>query len=110
MVPNTDTFMLLVHGIDSNRYTWETPLNNGDLMNSGGTSELWRGYLRNQILINPNRAFVFSFSEPSGYHGKNMLELGGAGYLNEASNTDAPNNRGEVKGGILKLLNRRSIG
>lgn len=102
MLPAKDTFLLQVHGIDSNRYTWYKPDRFGkpDLVN--GPSDLWFHYLARELKLDDQLVFSFSFSEPSGYHGKNMLELGAIGYRSEASNSDVPNNKGEVEKGIPK--------
>lgn len=96
MVPAADTLVFLVHGINSNRYTWEKPLSDGTLQDTGGDPNLWRAYLRNDLLIKPSQLKPYSFSVSSGYHGKNMLELGGKGYLSEGGDFRVENNNVDV--------------
>ena len=97
MLPYRDSLIFMVHGIDSNRYTWfaSDKLGKPDLVN--GTPNKWMHYLNKELKIDDKNIFPYSFSASSGYHGKNMLELGGVGYKSEGGDAGAENNRKTIK-------------
>jgi len=97
MIPYKDSLIFLVHGINSNRYTWyqSDRLGKPDLVN--GNSDIWLHYFNKNLRVDDKNIFPYSFSESSGYHGKNMLELGGIGYKSEASDPGAENNTNKIE-------------
>ncbi|NBV83763.1 hypothetical protein EBR57_06560, partial [bacterium] len=109
MIPFKDSLIFLVHGINSNRYTWyqSDRLGKPDLVN--GDHNIWLHYLNKDLDIDDKLVFPYSFSGSSGYHGKNMLELGGVGYKSEGGDANAEGNNVELKVGGQEIVGKTGI-
>jgi hypothetical protein len=104
MIPAKDSFVLMVHGIDSNRYTWYTANNLGEPDLLKGPSDQWFHYLNKDLKLSEKQLFAYSFSSKSGYHGENMLELGAAGFRSRAGDPSAQNNNLQMKSSTGKEI------
>ncbi|NBV83312.1 hypothetical protein EBR57_04235, partial [bacterium] len=108
MPPYSDTLIFFVHGIDSDRYTWYQPQIDSKIQNNG-SEEQWAHYLMT-LGITEDRLRPYSFSKKSGYHARNMLELGGIGYKSEGGDPNAENNQGyTIRNDGTKVLKRTGI-
>jgi len=97
MLPYRDSLVFMVHGINSDRYTWfaSDKLGKPDLDN--GTPNLWLHYLNKELKIGDKSLFSYSFSKSSGDNIRDMMELGGVGYKSEGGNPGAENNSKTLK-------------
>ena len=93
MIPAKDSLVLMVHGIDSNRYTWYASNDLGGPDLAKGPSDQWFHYLNKDLKLSEKQLFAYSFSSKSGYHGENMLELGAAGFRSRAGDPSVQNNQ-----------------
>ena len=96
MLPAADTLIYFVHGINSSRYTWTPVDNKGNLQLKDSNPDQWMPYIFNELKVDKSHLYTYSFSVSSGYHGKNMLELGGKGYLSEGGDSRVENNNVDV--------------
>ncbi|NBV42527.1 hypothetical protein EBR96_07150 [bacterium] len=99
MLPYRDTMVMMVHGVNADRYTWVKSDKEGAPDFFGGDSNKWSTYLVKELGINQDYIKLYSFSEKSGYHERNIMELGGTGYLNPASQITETN--GVVRTGMV---------
>ena len=98
MLPYRDSLVFMVHGINSDRYTWFVSDKNGaPYVGADENINMWWHYLHKTLGVAEDSIKPYSFSSSSGYHGKNMLELGGVGYKSEGGNPGAENNSKTLK-------------
>ncbi|NDC83699.1 hypothetical protein EB093_08590, partial [bacterium] len=62
MIPVADSLVFMVHGIDSNRYTWDKPLGDGTFELKAGDRNKWRSYLMGDLMVPADRIKPYSFS------------------------------------------------
>jgi hypothetical protein len=85
--------VIFVHGIGADKSTW------GEVTEGGGfdlsKGDKWMKYFKTTFGIPSTNMVAYSLSAASGWHGRNMLEVGGIGYKSEASNAEAENNQSQ---------------
>ena len=93
MLPYRDSLVFMVHGINSDRYTWFVSDKNGaPYVGADENINMWWHYLHKTLGVAEDSIKPYSFSKSSGDNIRDMMELGGVGYKSEGGNPGAENN------------------